>query len=149
MYIELNNYKLIKMKKLLFLLLFIPLLSFSQEESKVVLYTPNPSSNFPEMTFYKTSHDFGTINNGAAQETVFNYTNTGNTPLIIVDIRSTCGCTIPVGWSKKPLLPGESSQFAVKFNGKGANKVSKTVTVTTNTKKGKETVRISAFIVNP
>ena len=106
------------------------------------------STNFAEMTFDKTSHDFGTINNGAAQETIFSYKNTGDSPLIVTDIKSTCGCTVPQGWSKEPLSPGESSQFTVKFNGKGANKVSKSVTVTANTKKGKEIVKISAFINN-
>jgi hypothetical protein len=44
-------------------------------------------------------------------------------------------------------MPGASSQFTVKFNGKGANKVSKTITLTTNTEKGTENVKISAFVV--
>jgi hypothetical protein len=43
-------------------------------------------------------------------------------------------------------MPGASSQFSVKFNGKGANKTSKTITLTTNTQTGREQVRISAFI---
>ncbi|MDB9712303.1 DUF1573 domain-containing protein [Flavobacteriaceae bacterium] len=107
------------------------------------------STSFAEMTFDKTSHDFGIINDGQAQETMFSYTNTGDSPLVVTDIKSTCGCTVPQGWSRQPLSPGESSQFTVKFNGKGSNKVSKTVTVTANTKKGRETVRISAFINNP
>ena len=125
---------------------------FSKVETKnveVASQRDAVATNFAEMTFNKTSHDFGTINDGQAQETTFSYTNTGNTPLVVTDIKSTCGCTVPQGWSRQPLSPGESSQFTVKFNGKGANKVSKTVTVTANTKKGRETVRISAFINNP
>jgi hypothetical protein len=107
----------------------------------------NPVGLAAEMTFDKTFHDFGTINNGAAQETMFSYKNTGDSPLVVTDIKSTCGCTIP-SWSKEALSPGESSQFTVKFNGKGSNKVSKSVTVFANTKKGKEIVTISAFINN-
>jgi uncharacterized membrane protein len=125
---------------------------FSKVETKnveVASQRDAVATNFAEMTFDKTSHDFGTINDGQAQETMFSYTNTGDTPLVVTDIKSTCGCTVPQGWSRQPLSPGESSQFTVKFNGKGANKVSKTVTVTANTKKGRETVRISAFINNP
>ena len=53
---------------------------------------------------------------------------------------------MPQDWSREPLEPGASSKFTVKFNGKGANKVSKTVTVTANTELGTETVKISAFI---
>ena len=101
---------------------------------------------FPTITFDKTEHDFGQITNGTPVETVFSYTNSGKSPLVVTDIKSTCGCTVPQGWSKEPLAPGASSQFTVKFNGKGANKVSKTITLTTNTEKGREQVRISAFI---
>ena len=101
---------------------------------------------FPSISFDKTLHDFGEIQNGTPVETVFSYTNSGRSPLVVTDIKSTCGCTVPQGWSKEPLMPGESSQFSVKFNGKGANKVSKTITLTTNTEKGREQVRISAFI---
>ena len=68
---------------------------------------------------------------------------------VITEIKSTCGCTVPQDWSRAPLLPGESSQFTVKFNGKGMNKTSKTVTIKANTQKGTESVRISAFINNP
>ena len=103
-------------------------------------------AEFPVMTFDKLEHDFGEIENGTPVETVFSYTNTGKTPLVITDIKSTCGCTVPKDWSKEPLLSGESAQFTVKFNGKGNNKVSKTITVTANTEKGKETVKITAFV---
>jgi len=101
------------------------------------------------MTFDKKVHDFGTIMDGQAQETVFSYTNTGEAPLVITEIKSTCGCTVPQDWSRAPLLPGESSQFTVKFNGKGMNKTSKTVTIKANTQRGTESVKISAFINNP
>jgi len=104
------------------------------------------AADFPSITFDKTEHDFGEIVNGTPVETVFSYTNTGKAPLVITDIKSSCGCTVPKDWSNEPLAPGASSKFTVKFNGKGANKVSKTITVTANTETGKEAVRISAFI---
>jgi len=104
------------------------------------------AADFPVITFDKTEHDFGEIVNGTPVETTFTYTNTGKAPLVVTNIKSTCGCTVPKGWSKDPLAPGESSSFTVKFNGKGANKVSKTVNITANTEKGKEQVKITAFI---
>lgn len=104
------------------------------------------SSKFPVIKFDKAEHDFGEIEANQNVETVFNYTNTGDTPLVITDIKSSCGCTIPQDWTKEPLNPGESGHFTVLFNGSGANKVSKTITVTANTESGKETVRISAFV---
>ena len=104
------------------------------------------SSKFPVIEFDKMEHDFGEIEAKTAVETVFKYKNIGEAPLVITDIKSSCGCTVPQDWSKEPLAAGESGQFSVKFNGSGSNKVSKTITVTANTEKGTETVKITAFV---
>ena len=102
--------------------------------------------DFPVLAFAETEHDFGEIEDGTPQETVFAYTNTGKSPLVITDIKSTCGCTVPQDWSKEPLAPGSSAKFTVKFNGKGKGAVTKSITLTTNTEKGKEVVKIKSFI---
>ena len=104
------------------------------------------SSKFPKLEFDKKEHDFGTVEARTNVETVFKYTNTGDAPLVITDITSSCGCTIPKDWSREPLAAGESGQFTVKFNGSGQNKVTKSVTVTANTEKGSEVVKITAFV---
>ena len=51
-------------------------------------------------------------------------------------------------YPKTPVAPGATGEILVKFNGSGKNQVSKTVTITANTEKGKETISIKAF-VNP
>ena len=66
--------------------------------------------------------------------------------MVITDIKSSCGCTVPKDWSREPLAPGESGKFSVKFNGSGSNKITKTITVTANTEKGSEVVKITAFV---
>jgi hypothetical protein len=104
------------------------------------------ASKFPVLEFDKKEHDFGEIEAKTKVETTFKYTNTGDAPLVITDIKSSCGCTVPQNWSREPLLPGEKGEFTVKFNGSGSNKVSKTITVTANTEKGAETVKITAFV---
>ena len=104
------------------------------------------ASKFPVIEFDKTEHDFGEIEAKTPVETVFNYKNTGDAPLVITDIKSSCGCTVPQDWSREPLAPGDSGKFTVKFNGSGANKVTKTITVTANTEKGSEVVKITAFV---
>jgi len=106
------------------------------------------SKKLPVMTFEKSEHDFGTIEAGVAQETVFKFTNTGVAPLIITDAKSSCGCTIPEYPKNTPVAPGESGELKVRFNGSGQNQVTKTITVTANTEKGSELLRIKAF-VNP
>ena len=103
------------------------------------------ADKFPVMSFTETTYDFGTINQGEAQEHVFTFTNTGEADLVIVDAKSSCGCTVPQ-YPKTPIAPGETGEMLVKFNGSGKNQVSKTVTVTANTQKGKEMIIIKAFV---
>ena len=106
------------------------------------------AKQLPVMEFEKAEHDFGTIQRGTPQETIFTFTNTGNAPLIIADAKSTCGCTVP----KKPdgpIAPGEKGELVVKFNGQGNGPVTKTVTITANTEKGSELLRIKAFVNAP
>ncbi|WP_179376990.1 DUF1573 domain-containing protein [Winogradskyella wichelsiae] len=103
------------------------------------------AGDFAVLSLDKTEHDFGNIMNGTPVETIFKYTNTGNSMLVVSDIKSTCGCTVPSNFTRE-VQPGETGEFTVKFNGKGNGKVTKSLTMTTNTEKGKVPVRITAFI---
>ena len=105
------------------------------------------AGKFPVITFSEKEFDFGTITQGTNVEHVFKFTNTGDAPLVIVDAKSSCGCTVPE-FPKTPVAPGAEGEMLVKFNGSGKNQVSKTVTITANTQAGKETIKIKAF-VNP
>ena len=104
------------------------------------------AKNLPVMSFEKSEHDFGPIIQGTPQETIFKFTNTGNAPLIITDAKSSCGCTVPQYPKNTPIAPGDTGELVVKFNGTGKNQVTKTVTVTANTEKGSELLRIKAFV---
>ncbi len=104
------------------------------------------SKNLPVMSFDKSEHDFGVIEQNAPQETVFTFTNTGNAPLIITNATSSCGCTVPDYPKNTPIAPGESGELLVRFNGSGQNQVTKTITVSANTAKGSEILRIKAFV---
>lgn len=101
--------------------------------------------SFAVISFDKTEHDFGTLKNGTPVETTFTYTNTGSAPLVVSNIQSTCGCTVPSDWTKQ-VAPGETGEFKVKFDGRGNSVVTKSITLTTNTEAGSETVRIKATI---
>ncbi|WP_350287545.1 DUF1573 domain-containing protein [uncultured Croceitalea sp.] len=104
------------------------------------------AKKLPVMAFDKSEHDFGQIVQGTPQETVFTFTNTGDAPLIITDAKSSCGCTVPNYPKNTPIAPGEAGEMVVKFNGSGQNQVTKTITVTANTEKGSELLRIKAFV---
>jgi len=105
------------------------------------------SGKFPKISFEETQFDFGTIDQGTHVEHVFKFKNTGDAPLMIVNAKSSCGCTVPE-WTKDAIAPGQVGSLLVKFDGSGQNQVSKTITLTTNTEAGTEMLTIKAF-VNP
>ncbi|GAA4107225.1 DUF1573 domain-containing protein [Aquimarina addita] len=103
-------------------------------------------TEFPVMTFAETEHDFGNINEGDVVEHTFTFTNTGKAPLVIVNAKGSCGCTVP-SYSKDPIAPGAEGQMLVKFNSNGKpNSQSKQVTITANTEAGKEIIKIKAQV---
>ncbi len=103
------------------------------------------ASQFAVMEFYEKEFDFGEIQNGTPVEHLFKFKNTGDAPLVIVNAKASCGCTVPE-YSKTPVAPGEEGELLVKFNGRGKGVVSKSVTITANTKAGKEVIKIKANI---
>ena len=112
------------------------------------LVANNSNGKYPVMTFDRKVHDFGNIIDGQAQETVFNYTNTGDAPLVISEIKSTCGCTVPQ-WPRQPIPVGGSGEIKVQFD--SSNKPgmqNKVVTITANTESKVKKLLIRAQ-VNP
>ncbi len=104
------------------------------------------AADFPVMSFEETEYDFGTVAEGDVVEHTFKFTNTGNAPLIVVNAKSSCGCTVPT-WTKEPVAPGEEGSMQVKFNTNGKpNAQTKSITVTANTEKGTESVRIKGMV---
>jgi hypothetical protein len=82
--------------------------------------------------FVETSHDFDYIYEGDVVTYVFEYVNEGDKPLILSDVKVSCGCTI-IDWNKTPLMPGQRTTLTVKFESQGrVGKQSKTVSVFSN-----------------
>ena len=107
------------------------------------------SEGAPVIKWDKTEHDFGTINQGDKVETIFTLTNTGEGDLIITKAKGSCGCTVPE-WPKGAIAPGKTANIKVVFNSRGKkNKTTNSITLTTNTEKGNEVVRIKAFVEVP
>ncbi len=146
------------MKKILVItVLFVAFISCKDDASsrvkaenvKAAAEREAKSGLMPIIKWEKTEHDFGTINQGDKVETVFKFTNVGKGSLVITKARSSCGCTVPT-WPTEAVKPGESSEIKVVFNSSGKkNKVTKVVTLTTNTEKGAETVKIKTFVNAP
>jgi hypothetical protein len=117
--------KIMKKYSVLWILLLVATLGFSQQ-------TPPVKVDGPVLTLEKTTHDFGDIYQGDVVEQVFKFTNTGNQPLIITDIKTSCGCTTPE-WPRNPIMPGGKGEIKVGFNSTGkSNKQTKNLPIISN-----------------
>jgi len=77
--------------------------------------------------------DYGTVVKGKDTGVrTFEFTNTGDEPLVITSARSSCGCTVPQP-PKEPIMPGKSSKIEVRYN-MAPGPISKTITVESNAK---------------
>lgn len=101
--------------------------------------------NGPEITFEKLVHNFGELIQGDPAEYAFKFTNTGKQPLILSDVRSSCGCTVPT-WPRNPILPGASEVITVKYNSNIVGQINKQVTITSNAANSPTVIRITGNI---
>lgn len=101
----------------------------------VLLMTATLSAqmNAPQINFEKKAHDFGQIKESDGPVTyVFKFNNIGNEPLVLKNVRASCGCTTPK-WTKEPILPNGEGKLEVTYNPRNRpGSFRKTITVTTN-----------------
>ena len=100
----------------------------------------------PEISFEKTVIDYGTVDKGANGVRDFVFTNTGDAPLIISNVKSTCGCTIPKK-PEKPILPGESDKIQVKYDTKRVGFIRKSISVTSNASNPNVILKITGQVI--
>ncbi|WP_223032920.1 DUF1573 domain-containing protein [Hanstruepera marina] len=124
--------------KQLITLLFIGLIGFSV----------NAQDKVAKIEFKATTVDYGTIEKGADGVRTFEFTNTGDAPLIISKVTSSCGCTVP----KKPdgpIAPGETGEIQVKYDTNRVNPIRKTITVISNADTPTVALKIKGEVIDP
>ena len=84
-----------------------------------------------KIEFKTETVDYGEIEKGSDGVRVFEFTNTGNAPLIISKVSSSCGCTIPKK-PEEPILPGETGEIQVKYDTNRPGPILKAITVISN-----------------
>lgn len=108
----------------------------------------NASSGKAKITFDSPRYDFGYIQESKGNVThAFEFTNSGNAPLIIIDTRSTCGCTAS-HFTKEPIAPKGKGKIVVTFNPEGRpGTFRKEVKVYTNASKAAVKLIIEGVVV--
>lgn len=103
----------------------------------------------PILTFTEQTHDFGIIpGDKDFVTTEFEFLNTGNAPLVILDAKAECGCTRP-SYPKNPIAPGKKGKIKVNFIPKGyMGGFSKKINIKSNEGSKAKVLRITGT-VNP
>jgi hypothetical protein len=97
-----------------------------------IAFTAMQTDNKAEFKFEKETHDFGKIPQGKPVSVDFKFTNTGQEPLIISNVESTCGCTVPK-YTSTPILKGQTGIITVTFNAASVQpSFAKAVTIKSN-----------------
>ena len=117
-------------------------------EGESALTTENVEST-TSIEFAEEAFDFGTITQGEKVNHVFKFTNTGESDLVIVSAKGSCGCTVPE-WPKEPIPPGESGDIQVIFSSEGKKgKQHKRVSIIANTEPATSVIAIKGEILTP
>ena len=99
-----------------------------------------------EFKFEKETHDFGKIAQGKPVSVEFKFTNIGDEPLIITNIESVCGCTVPK-YTNTPVLKGKTGTITVTYNAAALAPFSKGLTIKSNAKTPVKVIYIKGEVV--
>ncbi len=135
------------MKKLM-LVLFVGFLSLNANSQENNVKAEDQDANAPVIEFVTEIIDYGKIEHNANGVRVFKFKNVGNSPLIINNVKSTCGCTVP----KKPtdpIMPGDSGEIEVQYATNRIGGFSKTISVYSNAVTKVKSLRIKGIVLKP
>ncbi len=91
------------------------------------------TDNKAEFKFVEEKHDFGKVPQGKPVTTDFVFTNIGEEPLILTEVKPTCGCTI-ADYTKTPVKKGDKGSIKITYNAAVEAPFNKTIVVTSNAK---------------
>ena len=100
-----------------------------------------------KMEFKSETIDYGDIKKGSDGVRVFEVKNIGDAPLIIEDVKSSCGCTVPTK-PEEPILPGKTGKIEVKYDTNRVGPIRKTVTVYSNSDEPVKALKIKGTVVD-
>lgn len=101
-----------------------------------------------EITFEELIHDYGKIPYGGDGTYSFKFKNTGKGPLVISNVKSSCGCTVPE-YPKEPIQKKKEGKIQVKYDTKRQGPFYKTIQVISNGSKDPITLTIKGEVESP
>ena len=115
----------------------------------VIAQTTPPNPNAPKIVFANETHQFGTLLEGPQATHEFRFRNEGKEPLILSNVKASCGCTTPA-WPKEPILPGKDGVILVTYNTQGRiGPFTKNITITSNAETSTKVITIKGEVIKP
>lgn len=106
-----------------------------------------PAPPATQISFKETEVSLGQVKEGALARHRFTFTNSGDKPLTILNVKPSCGCTAP-SWTKEAIAPGAEGFIDVEFNSRGRSGIQKkSITVLANTTPPNHTLSFTAEVV--
>ena len=84
-----------------------------------------------QITFDKKVHEFGAVLWKNPVTATFTITNSGDKPLVISNVTTSCGCTV-ANWTKTPIAPGASGVVSSTFDSKALGRFQKSIGIYSN-----------------
>jgi len=90
-----------------------------------------PATPQDSIIFASATHDYGTIVQGSDGSCEFKFVNKGKAPIVLNDVKASCGCTVPE-WTRTPVAPGDNGTIKVTYNTNNVGAFTKSITVNSN-----------------
>ena len=98
-----------------------------------------------EFKFEKELINYGKIKKGTDGNRIFEFTNVGDAPLIIKEVKTSCDCAVPKK-PERPIMPGEKATLMVSYDTSETGGFSKEIIIFSNAKKSIRRIRIKGYV---
>jgi hypothetical protein len=98
-----------------------------------------------QISFTDTIHSFGEIAYGTDGACEFTFTNTGKGQLVLKNVKSTCGCTVPE-WPRQPVAAGDTAVIIVRYDTYRTGSFTKSVYVYSNAVNSPNRLKITGHV---
>jgi hypothetical protein len=122
----------------------------SQNQTSGEIINQEPAGPLTNIKFKEEAYDFGTVKDGVLVEHEYEFVNDGDNPLVLKNVKASCGCTTP-SWPRDPIAPGKTGRIHAAFDTKGRGSEggsvqNKTITVIGNFEGGSIVLTLRGLI---
>ena len=108
------------------------------------------SGDAPRMSWAADSVDLGILAAGETVDIPYQLTNLGKAPLVVTQIKPSCGCTVARDWDRSPLAPAASRTIVLSFDaGDRVGPIVEYATVVSNAVPSAARLQFSARVMGP